>query len=81
MSGVNFGRYRVLLIPTGQKCDAEGKEIGDDWLLASLGHYEDGDVSGEAYVTTRNVRASDHDPPDAKETAFLLAAALSEAKP
>lgn len=74
---VNFGRYRVLIIPHGEKKDAEGRELGDDWLLASMGYFEDGDKGFDAYVTTNRVRASDYDVPDAGETAFILAEALA----
>lgn len=76
---VTFGRYRVLLIPAGQKVDADGRELGDDWLLATLGCAEEGDKSYDCYVTTNRVRASESGSvPDALETAFILAKALSE---
>ena len=78
MKPVNYGRYRVLLIPHGQSGkDAEGRGIGDDWLLATMGYFDaDNGVGYDAYVTTNRVHASDYNEPDAGETAHILAAAL-----
>lgn len=78
---VTFGRYRVLLIPTGQKVDADGRELGDDWLLATLGCAEDGDKEYDCYVTTNRVRASEsYGVLDALETAMVLVKALAKAE-
>ena len=47
---------RVLAIPRGEEKDADGRGIGDDWLLADLGvDHEDNHI----YVTTDRVRASE----------------------
>jgi hypothetical protein len=47
---------RLLKIPKGQKKDAEGFGIVDNWLLATLGC---DDEEAEIYVTTNYIRASE----------------------
>ena len=57
--------FRVLLIPSGQKVDADGLDLGDNWPLVHV-------LSGDAkiFVTTANVPASD--------LHYVLARALGE---
>ena len=47
---------RVLAIPAGQKKDAIGRGIGDDWLLADLGEASNGT---HYYLTTDHVHCSE----------------------
>lgn len=47
---------RMLKIRDGEKKDAEGREVGDDWLLATLGATHDG---YHIYLTTDCIRASE----------------------
>lgn len=50
-----MGKLRALLIPAGQTHDADGREVGDDWMMANCGS-----VTGEiAYVTTDRVGGSE----------------------
>lgn len=52
------GMVRVLAIPAGQTEDADGREVGSDWLLADCGEAHDGT---HYYVTTDYIRASELD--------------------
>lgn len=56
--------YRILAIPEGEEKDAEGRGLGDDWLVADLGVHEDenGVFTTHYYVTTDRVHASEFDP-------------------
>ncbi len=47
---------RVLAIPAGQKKDALGRGVGDDWLLADFGEADDGT---HYYLTTDHVHCSE----------------------
>lgn len=51
-----MGLVRVLKIPGGKDVDDEGRGVGSDWLLATIGTDDKGD---EYYITTDGVRASD----------------------
>ena len=69
---------RVLRIPHGGKADEDGREVGDDWLLATLGQ----DMAGATYyLTTDHVNGSDL--PEAldntKKCAELIAALVNRA--
>lgn len=46
---------RLLVIPRGADADSDGRKVGDDWLLATLGSDDD----GAYYLTTDGVRASE----------------------
>lgn len=50
---------RLLSIPRGATCDADGRELGDDWLLADLG--VDLDLTAH-YLTTDHVPGSEIPP-------------------
>lgn len=47
---------RVLALPKGKAEDTEGRSIGDDWLVATLGCDEEGT---DFYLTTDHIRASE----------------------
>jgi hypothetical protein len=49
-------RVRILRIPEGASKDAEGRGVGDDWLLAQFGRGDDGALY---YLTTDGMHASD----------------------
>lgn len=59
------GIVRILAIPAGKKKDYLGKELGDDWLLATLGTGlgPDGETECDYYITTNRVHASELDQP------------------
>lgn len=66
--------YRVLAVRNGEK-DAEGRGVGDDWLIADLGEDEDGT---HYYVTTDRVPTSEYGfLMDIDEQAAVMAAALN----
>ena len=50
---------RVLAIPEGAERDADGRGIGDDWLLADLGVDESDGKLVHFYVTTDRIHASE----------------------
>jgi hypothetical protein len=50
------GPYRVLKIRNGETKDADGREVGTDWLVATLGADAD---DFHYYVTTDRVRGSE----------------------
>ncbi len=63
-----MAQVRLLVIPQGQKVDAEGKGHGSDWPLAHLGDSDSGDV----WLTTDHAHASDVcDDPDLSGTLAL----------
>lgn len=47
---------KAIGIPAGEKKNAKGEEVGDDWLLATFGCDDDGT---EWYLTTDQVHASE----------------------
>lgn len=47
---------RILKIPRNSKEDNEGRKLGDDWLLATIGQDDEGN---EYYITTDNLKASE----------------------
>lgn len=53
---MNRSLTRVLILPYGKKQDADGRTLGEDWLLADFGETPDGD---HVYLTTDRVRASE----------------------
>ncbi len=53
-----MNRMRVLAIPVGLETDAEGRKVGDDWLVADFGTTEVDNKSVHIYVTTDRVRAT-----------------------
>lgn len=65
---------RALVIPPGAEEDAEGRGIGSDWLLGSLGQDLDGNT---VYLTTDRLHGTDV--PGWLEDPARLAAVLVEA--
>jgi hypothetical protein len=81
ISNRKFGPYYVLMVPMGEKKDVEGREVGTDWFLASLGNVEaDDGKSYDVYVTTDHVHASEYSyvVPDSDECAVIFAQALQK---
>lgn len=71
---------RVLAIPQGQDKDAEGRQLGDDWMLATLGYSEE--LRANIYLTTDRLRA-DEEPAwlaDPGAMARAIAAAINEGR-
>ena len=54
-----MNRMRVLAIPVGSETDAEGRKLGDDWLVADFGETEVDNKFVHIYVTTDRVHASE----------------------
>lgn len=68
---------RALVIPHGCDRDADGTQVGDDWLLADLGRATD---DAEVYITSDHLHASelgDLGLDDPRECAALMVGATN----
>lgn len=67
--------YRILALPEGEKRDAEGRALGDDWPIADLGEDDDGT---HYWITTDQVQVSETPAlGDIAEQAAVMVAALN----